>query len=105
MNFTSFQDLDTLISDIPADSIVSRTIFDDDHLKAVLFGFAPGQELSEHTSSHPAILHFVRGEASLTLGEERKEAQENFWVHMAARLPHSIEARTTVIMLLLMMKA
>ena len=36
----------------------------------ISFGFAPGQELSEDTSAKPAILHFLKGEAQLTLGEE-----------------------------------
>ena len=40
---------------IVADSIVSRTLWTAERVKAVLFGFAPGQELSEHTASTPAM--------------------------------------------------
>jgi hypothetical protein len=43
----------------PADGTLSRTVHQDSCLKAVLFGFAAGQELSEHTSSTPAIMHFL----------------------------------------------
>ncbi|MBI5082492.1 MAG: cupin, partial [Chloroflexi bacterium] len=42
---------------VESDSIVSRTIYNDDQVKAVLFTFAAGQELSEHTASMPAIIH------------------------------------------------
>ena len=49
----------------PADGILSRTVFQDDRLKAVVFGFGQGQELSEHTASKPAVLYFVKGEASV----------------------------------------
>ena len=35
----------------PADGILSRTIFQDDRVKAVIFGFGQGQELSEHTGA------------------------------------------------------
>ena len=96
-------DLQALVTDIAAESIVSRTIYKDDGLRAILFGFAPGETLSEHTSSYPAILHFLEGEAAVTLGAESITAKPGTWVHMPAHLPHSIEAQTTVKMLLLML--
>jgi quercetin dioxygenase-like cupin family protein len=95
-------DIQALVTDIAAESIVSRTVYKDDNLRAILFGFAPGETLSEHTSSFPAILHFLDGEAAVTLGEEALSAGPGTWVHMPAHLPHSIEALTTVKMLLLM---
>jgi len=39
----------------PADGILSRTVFQDDRIKAVMFGFGQGEELSEHTAAKPAI--------------------------------------------------
>ena len=95
--------LDQLLIDIPKDTIVSRTFHSDDHLKAILFGFAPGQELSEHTAARPAILHVLNGEARLTLGEDVSTAQAGTWVHMPAHLPHSVEAETAVLLLLLLL--
>lgn len=89
---------------IPDDSTISRTIYQDDQIKAVLFGFAAGQELSEHTAATPAIVHFVQGEARMTLGQEVVEAKPGTWVHMPARLPHSLQAHTPVIMLLLLLR-
>ncbi|HEX6385681.1 MAG TPA: cupin domain-containing protein [Anaerolineae bacterium] len=97
-------DLMALIPEIAADSIISRTLYGDERLKVVLFGFAAGQELSEHTSAHPAILHFLSGEAAVMLGDESKPAGPGTWIHMPPRLPHSIEAQTPVVMLLLMLK-
>ena len=35
-----------------------------------MFGFAQGEELSEHTSSRPAIIQVLRGELELTLAGE-----------------------------------
>jgi quercetin dioxygenase-like cupin family protein len=90
----------TQLPDIPPDSIVSRTFFSDEHVKAILFGFAAGQELSEHTAARPAILHFLQGEARLTLGSHATTAGPGAWVHMPPNLPHSIYAETTVVMLL-----
>jgi quercetin dioxygenase-like cupin family protein len=96
-------DLQALVADIAAESIVSRTVYKDEGLRVILFGFAPGETLSEHTSSYPAVLHFLEGEAAVTLGAEEIAAQPGTWVHMPAHLPHSIEAQTTVKMLLLML--
>jgi quercetin dioxygenase-like cupin family protein len=87
---------------VPADSIISRTVYSDDHIKVILFGFAAGQELSEHTASQAAQLYFVQGEADLTLGEDSLSAQSGTWVHMPPKLPHSITAKTPVFMLLTM---
>ena len=98
-------DVSQTISDIPPDSIVSRTIHSDDTVKVMLFGFAAGQELSEHTASMPAILHILDGEARLTLGEEKHQARAGTWVHMPAKLPHSVFAEEPVIMLLILIKS
>ena len=88
----------------PDDGILTRTLFNDDHVKAVLFGFGQGEELSEHTASMPAILHFLQGEAILTLGDDTFEAQPGTWIHMAPELKHSVRTKTPVIMLLLLLK-
>ena len=59
----------------PEKGILSRTLYNDDRVKAVIFGFAQGEELSEHTASMPAILHFLQGEAKLTLGDDTVAGQ------------------------------
>ena len=69
----------------PAEGILSRTLYGDDRLKVVGFGFAAGEELSEHTAQTPAVMHFVSGEASLTLGDDQQEAVAGPWVYMPAR--------------------
>ena len=86
---------------IAPDSIVSRTLHSDPHLKVILFGFAKGQELSEHTSARQVLLHFLRGEAVLTLGTETFTAQAGTLVTMEPHLPHSVEALSDTLMLLL----
>jgi quercetin dioxygenase-like cupin family protein len=102
--FSYFENLVDELPEISADSIVSRTMYDDEQHKAILFGFAPGQELSEHTASMTALLYFISGRAKLTLGEVNKEAIPGTWVRMEARLPHSVVAETEVFMLLLLLK-
>jgi quercetin dioxygenase-like cupin family protein len=88
----------------PVDATLSRTIHQDEHLKAVLFHFSVGQELSEHTASTPAVMHFLEGDADVTLGGDAIVASAGTWIHMQAQLPHSIRAKTHVVMLLLLLK-
>ena len=101
--YTLIADLAGLVESIQPESIVSRTFYKDDHLKAILFGFDAGQELSEHTSSQAAIIQIVQGEATITLGDDRHELQAGAWLHMPPRLKHSIYAKTPLFMLLVML--
>lgn len=88
----------------PEKGILSRTIFNDEKVKAVIFGFGQGEELSEHTASMPAILHFLQGEATVCLGDDALDAKPGTWIHMPTGQRHSIQAKTPVVMLLLLVK-
>ncbi len=103
-NYLYFPNLSKEIPAVPSDSIVSRTVRDDAQVKVVLFGFAPGQALSEHTASMPAIIHILDGKARLLLGGDPQEAQSDSWVYMPANLAHSVIAETPVTMALYMLK-
>jgi quercetin dioxygenase-like cupin family protein len=89
----------------PADGTLSRTLYQDERVKVVLFSFSAGQELSEHTAATPAIMHFLSGEAEVTLGPDHATAVGGTWIHMAAQLPHSIRTRTPVVMVLTLLKS
>lgn len=101
--FHYIPDLSAQLGDFPPDSILSRTLLNSDRVKAVLFGLAAGQELSEHAASVPAAVHILSGTARLTLGGETRPAGAGTWVHMPAWLKHSVSAVTPVVMLLLLL--
>lgn len=101
--YTYIKDLSGLIDSIQPDSIVSRTFYKEERLKAIVFGFDTGQELSEHTSSQLAIIQILQGEATITLGGDTHEVSSGGWMLMPPRLKHSVYAKTPLIMLLLMM--
>lgn len=88
----------------PESGTLSRTVHNDDQIKVVLFGFAAGEELSEHTASSPAILQFLKGEAEVTLGGETKLAVDGTWIHMPANLKHSVRTKLPTVMLLILLK-
>ena len=90
---------------IPDKGILSHTIYNDNNLKVILFGFAQGQELTAHTAPMPATLHFITGEATLTLGDERHEVAPGAFVYMTQKLTHGVTAKTPMMMLLYLHKA
>ena len=91
-----------LVPEIAPDSIVSRTVHQAGGVRVILFGFAPGQELSEHTSTKRAMLHFLKGEAEVTLGPDHFTAQAGAYAVMEPNLAHSVRALTETVMLLVM---
>ncbi len=103
MNYMLFQDL-AAEAQVPENGILSRTLYNDDHVKVLVFGFAPGQELSAHTAPMAASLYFVSGQARLTLGSDTTEAGPGTYVHMPPQLTHGILAKTPVVMMLQMYK-
>jgi quercetin dioxygenase-like cupin family protein len=95
----SISDLGSM-GDAPEAGILSRTLHADDDAKVVLFGFAAGEELSEHTASRPATIHVLSGELELTVAGDRLAGVPGTWLHMAAGVPHSLRARVPSEMLL-----
>ncbi|MBC7271937.1 MAG: cupin domain-containing protein [Streptomyces sp.] len=88
---------------LPEDGTLSRVLYRDDRLRVVGFAFATGQELTEHTSALPVVIQVVKGRLDLVLGEEKTEAGPGTWVHLPARLPHTVRATEPTIMLLTML--
>jgi quercetin dioxygenase-like cupin family protein len=98
----------SLVGNLPAlfeiqpDSIVSRTFFKGERLKAVLFGFDAGQELTEHTSSQAVVIQIVQGQATVTVGGDKHELGVGSWLHMQPHLKHSVHANWPLMVLLTM---
>jgi quercetin dioxygenase-like cupin family protein len=91
--------------EVPRDGILSRVLLKNDHLNVTLFGFSPGQELSEHTAGSPAVIHVLRGEATLTVAGDERAAGPGTWIYMPAGTPHGVAAVTPMVMLLLLLKS
>lgn len=85
--------------------ITSRTLCHDGRNKTVLFTFDQGQQLSEHTSSVAASMHFLDGRASVKLGRRSIQAGPGTWVFMKPGLVHAIRAKTRLVMLLTLFDA
>ena len=84
--------------------IVSRTLLRTDHGRVVLFGFAEGQELTEHTSTQTALVQVLTGECEFTLAGQPHLLKAGDFLHMPPHLPHAVKATRQFSMLLTLIK-
>lgn len=101
ISYLYFQDIADSVT-IESDKIVTHALPTDDGSKIFVMGLDAGQNLSEHVAQHPASIQILKGEAELHLGGRTKMATAGSLAWMPANLPHSIEAKTQVVMLLTM---
>jgi quercetin dioxygenase-like cupin family protein len=88
------------LAEVAEGGIVSKTLLENEHRKLVHFTFAPGQELSEHTASVPAIIHVLSGEGTVRLGDDEHRAQAGSLFYMPAGLRHAVHADGELVFLL-----
>ncbi len=84
--------------------IVSRTLLRTSNSRAVLFGFAEGQELTEHTSTQHALVEILTGECEFSLAGKPHELEAGNIVYIPPNLPHAVRAKTQFSMLLTLTK-
>jgi quercetin dioxygenase-like cupin family protein len=84
-------------SEVPRRGIHSQTLSDEEGVELVLFSMAPGEELSEHASARPAIIHVLSGTGELTVDGDRHDVQPGAWMRMKARTPHAVVAATALV--------
>lgn len=84
--------------------IVSRVLFKTGSGRAVLFGFAEGQELTEHTSSQHALVQVLRGTCEFTLAGKPHSLAPGDLLYMPPHLPHAVKATADFSMLLTLFK-
>ncbi|HZQ45712.1 MAG TPA: cupin domain-containing protein [Verrucomicrobiae bacterium] len=84
--------------------IVSRTLLRTPNSRTVLFGFAEGQELTEHTSTQHAIIQMLSGECEFSLAGKAHKLKAGDLVYMPPNLPHAVKATKQFSMLLTLSK-
>ena len=80
--------------------IVSRTILAAGRTRVVLFGFAAGQELTEHATPARALVQMLSGHAEWTLGGEKRTLAAGELLHLPPGQPHAVHATEPFSMLL-----
>jgi len=84
--------------------IVSRTMLKTANGRVVLFGFAQGQELTEHTSPHHATIQILSGGCEFSLGGQPHALKAGDFLYMPPHLPHAVRATEAFSMLLTLIK-
>ncbi len=84
--------------------IVSRTILSAGRTRVVLFGFAAGQELTEHASPARALVQMLSGRAEWSLAGEKRTLGAGELLHMPPGLPHAVRAIEPFSMLLTLVR-
>ncbi len=74
------------------------------NFRIVLFGFAEGQELTEHTSTQHAIVQILTGECEFSLAGKPHILKAGDLVSMPPNLPHALRATRQFSMLLTLTK-
>ncbi len=87
-----------------ANGIVSRTLLRTPTTRVVLFGFAAGQELSEHTSTAEALIQVLSGGCEFSLDGKPHSLKAGDLLHMPPNLPHVVKATEKFSMLLTLLK-
>ncbi|MCR6711670.1 MAG: DUF2249 domain-containing protein [Demequina sp.] len=101
---TTIPDLASLVQ-VQDEATVSRTVLKNDGARIVLFGFAAGQVLTEHTAAMPVLLLAVEGEFLITADGRTDRLLPGDVIHFDTRLPHAVEAVTDAKLALIMIDA
>jgi quercetin dioxygenase-like cupin family protein len=87
-----------------ANGIVSRTLLRASNGRVVLFGFAEGQELTEHTSTQQTLIQILSGECEFSLAGKARAMKAGDLLYMPPNLPHAVKATKQFSMLLTLLK-
>jgi quercetin dioxygenase-like cupin family protein len=84
--------------------IVSRGVLSTATLRVTLFGFADGQELTEHASSSRALIQILSGSSEWTVDGHPMMLTAGHVLHLPPGTRHAVYAREAFSMLLTLVK-
>jgi quercetin dioxygenase-like cupin family protein len=84
--------------------IVSRALVHAGGLRVTLFGFAAGQELTEHASPARATIQVLAGRSEWTVAGEPKTLSAGDFLHLPPGTPHAVRAPEAFSMLLTLVR-
>jgi quercetin dioxygenase-like cupin family protein len=84
--------------------IVSRTLLSTANCRVLLFGFAEGQELTEHTSTQHALVQVLSGQCEFSVGGKSNTLTAGQLLYMPPNERHAVKATTQFSMLLTLFK-
>ncbi len=85
-------------------AVVSRTLLKQPKGTVTLFAFDAGQELSEHTVPHDALVQVLDGEVEITIAGTPHRMRTGDAIIMPGGKPHAVKATKRFKMLLTMIR-
>lgn len=85
-------------------AVVSRVVLKQAAGSVTAFAFDQGQELSEHTVPHDALVQVTDGEAEISVSGVPHRVEAGQMIILPAGKPHAVKATTRFKMLLVMLK-
>lgn len=87
------------------DAVVSKILLKKSTGSVTVFAFDQGQELSEHTVPHDALVQVFDGEARITISGEAHRVVAGEMIVMPGHQPHAVRADERFKMLLIMIRS
>lgn len=84
---------------------MSRTVLKKGAGTVTVFAFDEGQELSEHTVPHDALVHVLDGETEISISGKWHKVKAGEMIIMPASQPHGVKASKRFKMVLTMMRS
>lgn len=91
--------------DYQVGAVVSRTLIKGPAGSVTLFAFDEGQDLSEHTVPHDALVHILEGEAEITIAGTPHRVSSAELIIMPANRTHAVRAMRRFKMMLVMLRS
>ena len=73
-------------------SVVSRTLLKSDAGNLTIFAFDKGEQLSEHTTPHDAIVWVIDGQVEIKIQEQAFSLARGDFIRLPAQIPHAVIA-------------
>ena len=96
--------LSTLV-DYQDGAVASKTLLKEEKGTVTVFSFDQGQEFSEHTVPHDALVHVIDGEAEVTISGTPHRLQSDQMILMPGGEPHAVKATQRFKMVLTLIRA
>jgi quercetin dioxygenase-like cupin family protein len=85
-------------------AVVSRVVLKQRTGSVTVFAFDRGEELSEHTVPHDALIQVIDGEAQISIAEVPHRVGTGEMLILPGGQPHAVKAATRFKMVLVMIK-
>lgn len=79
---------------VEENATISKNFFKSEKFRAMLFSFAKGEELTDHSTKRECALFVLKGTGEFATKDETVELKPNVWIHIPSGVNHQVKAFT-----------